>query len=142
MKTIAARFFAPALTTLAVALTFGAAAAPAQTVRGNLPFGFTVNHKNMAAGNYTIAPINRFDTAEPLVLHNVTDRTSVIAGVSARIAVKAGDRPHVEFLCGAENCRLYRVYSVNAAWQIVQPGRTKAEAERVATVYLTTESAH
>src|SRR4051812_6940930 len=67
MKRINARVFAPAVTTLAatLVLTFGTAAASAQTTRGNIPFGFTVAHKNMAPGAYAIAPLSRFDTGEP-----------------------------------------------------------------------------
>ena len=144
MKSINARLFAPAVTTLAatLVLTFGATAASAQTTRGNIPFGFTVTHKNMAPGTYTIAPVSRFDNGEPLVLRNLSDGSVVIAGVATHEAIVKDEKPRIEFLCVDGNCRLVRVYSRTAKWDIVQPVRNKAEVERLATIYLTTESAH
>lgn len=144
MKPFTARLFAPAVTTLAatLVLSFGTAAANAQTVKGSIPFGFTVAHKTMAAGTYAIAPVSNFDTGEPLVLRNINDNRAVIAGVLTHVALANNETPRIEFACGADNCRLVRVYSRTAKWEIVQPAPNKVERERVATVYLTTESAH
>lgn len=131
-------------TTLAAALilTFGTAAANAQTVKGNIPFGFTVAHKDMAAGTYTVEQVSRVAAGEPLIVRNVNDNSAVIAGVMTHAAVAKGEAPRLEFLCGAGNCRLVRLYTRTDKWEIAQPARNKAEKERIATVYLSTDSAH
>jgi hypothetical protein len=142
MKPFATRLFATAATTLTVTLlfTFGAATASAQKINGNIPFAFSVDHKQMQPGTYTIVPVTAVANGAPLVLRNLNDNSNVLAGVVSQVVTPRNDKPRVEFLCGAENCRLVRVFSGSKGWEIVQPRHNKAEAERLATIYLAPEA--
>jgi hypothetical protein len=138
MKATTARFTFFATTILAV--TFAAAPVSAQNLKGEIPFQFKAAHSEMNPGVYTVAPVSGATSTEPVVLRNLTDGKSVIAGVVTQIQTKGNENPRLEFLCNGNDCKLARIYDYNRGWQVIQ-AHDKAEKERLQTVYLTRQAA-
>jgi hypothetical protein len=137
MKATAARltFFA----TTILAATFAAAPASAQNLKGEIPFQFKADHSAMNPGVYSIAPASTLTGTEPVVLRNLTDGKTVIAGVVTQIQTRGNEQPRIEFACHEQDCRLVRIFDYNRGWQVVQ-AHDKVEKERLQTVYLTRQA--
>jgi hypothetical protein len=141
MKTIADRLSDIAAVSLAaiLLLTSGAASASAQDfkIKGNIPFAFSADRTALAPGDYEIVPVNA--NANVMKLYNPTNHEGVFVGVIDRITTPHNAAARAEFLCGANGCRLVRVYNGTDGWEIVTPRRQPVEKERLQAVNLAPE---